>query len=269
MPTHLHRMVYAELQKILTRASGWAGLALSLLVPVVVLIGMSWVQSQTTGEDALVLNNNPISQMVQLEVLTALDWSLTIRNFFVLKLILLMVTAQLVAGEWKDRTLRTLLVRPVPRWSVLLAKFLAVQIYAGICVAITYVFTVGPAMALFDSDADIGPASLAFLVTWGTDAGVIALGMLVSTIFPSVVGVVVGTAMFLGAELALRGGLQLASFLGMEGAEDIGPWMPGNALDAWQGFSTGWDERALGGLGILIVLCAVVSVLRFERTDVP
>ena len=80
---------------------------------------------------------------------------------------------------------------------------------------------------------------------------------------------VVGTALGWGFELAIRGGLKAAAFFGVEQADSIGPWMPGNALDAWQGFSGGWDERAFGGLAILIALSAVLAVVRFRNTDVP
>ena len=259
MPMHLHRMVGAELKKILTRFSGWAGIALSMVIPLLVVAALLWVRSQTTGEDGMMVNNNPVSQMVKFEVFTVLDWSLSVRNFLVLPLMLLMIMAQLVAGEWKERTLRSLLVRPVPRWSVLLAKFLAVQIYSALCLLLTWVLAFAPAIALFDFELEIADVSLGFLASWGTDTGFIAVGMLVSTIFPSVVGVVVGTAMAWGFELAIRGGLKAASFFGVTEADTILPWMPGNALDAWQGFGTGWDERAFGGLAILVALSAALA----------
>ena len=269
MPMHLHRMVIAELKKILTRFSGWAGIALSATIPLIVVAVLLWIRSQTTGEDGLVVNNSPISQMVAFEVYTVMDWALSVRNFLVLPLMLLMITAQLVAGEWKERTLRSILVRPVPRWSVLTAKFLAVLLYSGACLLITWILAFAPSVALFDFEAEIADVSLGYLASWGTDAGFIAIGMLVSTIFPSVVGVVVGTALGWGFELAIRGGLKAASFFGVEQADKIGPWMPGNALDAWQGFSGGWDERAFGGLAILVVLSTALAIVRFSRTDVP
>jgi ABC-type transport system involved in multi-copper enzyme maturation permease subunit len=265
----LHRMIRAELRKILTRGSGWAGLAISALIPLGVLVLLYGAKTQMGGDDGLTVNNSPVSQMIALEVQTSLSWALAARNFYVLKLILLMVTGQLVAGEWSDRTLRSLLVRPVPRWSVLTAKALSIWIYAAICTLITMVCAFGPALLFLDFELEIDQVCLAFLVSWLADAAIITIGILVSTIFPSVVGVVVGTVLFVMFEMLLRGILKGMGFFGIEAADTIAPWMPGNALDSWQGHADGWDERALGGLAILVAVTFALALFRFQRTDVP
>ncbi len=266
----LLRMIRAELRKILTRGSGWAGLIISALIPLGVLGVLYWAKTQMGGGDSgLTVNNSPVSQMLALEVQTSLSWALTVRNLYVLKLILLMVTGQLVAGEWNERTLRSLLVRPVPRWSVLTAKALAVWIYAALCTLVTLVLALAPALLLLDFELEIDQVCLAFLVSWAADAAIISIGVLVSTIFPSVVGVVVGTVLFVMFEMLLRGMLKAAGFFGVTFADSMLPWMPGNALDSWQGHADGWDERALGGLAVLVAVTFALALFRFQRTDVP
>lgn len=266
----LHRMIGAELRKVLTRGSGWAGLALSAGFPVLVLALMYYARSQMGGDDAsMTINNNPLSQMMAFEVQTALDYALTLRNFIVMKLVILMVTAQLFAGEWSERTLRSLLVRPVPRWGVLTAKTAALWLYAGLCTLITFLLTLLPAMALFDFELEIDQVCLGFLASWAADLGIIALGVAVSTISPSVVGVVVGTIAFVIFEFMFRMGLKGASLVGWDTADAIEPWMPGNALDAWQGYTDGWDTQSLGGLAALVAIALAVAIFRFQRTDVP
>lgn len=266
LPPWFPRMVAAELRKIISRGVGQLGLGIAALVavaPVLVLYMIRDAQGDVT------VNQNPMSQMLAFEVMTGLSWSLKARNFFVMPLILLTVTAQLLAGEWSDRTLRTLVLRPVPRWSVLGAKFSAALIYAGFTLLITYGTALALSLSLFTRELDIVPVSLAFAATLITDAGLICLGLLMSTIIRSVAGVIVGTILLLMGDFAIRMGLKAASMFGQTWSAQVEALMPGTGLSAWEGFSTGWDPLAFAGLGVLIAVAGGLALVRFERADVP
>ncbi len=257
-------MVGAELRKLLTRASGLSGLAVSALVAVGAVVALQQAGQMTEAS----VNSQPIAQYVQLDAVTALGWALYARNFFVLPLILLMVTGQLMAGEWAGRTLRALLVRPVSRGSLLGAKFAAVAIYSAMTLLITGLLTLVGAVAIFQIDQPLGPVAQGFAVSWLSDLGLIALGLVLSVLLRSVVGVVVGCALFLMGDMAIRGAIKVMAFFGAEGPAAIVPFLPGNALSAWEGYQSGWDPQAFVGLAVLTIGCMMVAWLRFVQSDV-
>lgn len=273
-PAWFARLVQAELRKVLTRASGLVGLGVAAVVgalPVLVIWG--FVRQMGPVEDELA---NPMAQQVSgwlnPDLGLALGVVLTARNFFVLPMILLMVVAQLVAGEWGDRTLAALLVRPVPRWAVLWAKITAGALYAAATVGITLGVALGlglPALGMPEDQARLGTTLLGFAATLLSDIGLIAIGALVSTFSRSVVGVVVGTALVLLGDLVARGLLRAWDFLGLGETGWLAALLPGRALAAWEGWSGGWEPGAFGGLGLLILVCSGLATWRFGRQDVP
>lgn len=264
IPAQWPRMVLAELRKILTRGSGQAGLLVALLVgvlPVLVLISLKGGQAQvTTG-------GNP--SLFTFEVATGLGWALRARNFFILPLILLMVIAQLVAGEWGERTLRALVLRPVPRASVLLAKLTAAQIYAVFTLAITFVTAMAVSAPFLGWDDSLGPVALGYVASALSDLGLLAIGLFISTLYPSVPGVIVGTVLLLVADLAARGLLKVSSAFGASWAGSLIPWLPGTALSSWEGYTSQWEPQAFASLLGLIALFGAGAILRFQRSDIP
>ena len=138
MPAYFHRMVGAEMLKIITRVSGWAGLFLSALIPLLVTCMLVWMQPEAVDPNAAPdMNAAMMQSMIPDQAFTVLDWTLTGRNILIMPMVLLLITAQLFAGEWSERTLRSLLLRPVSRASVLMAKFSALWIYAGACLLVS------------------------------------------------------------------------------------------------------------------------------------
>lgn len=275
IPRNFLRMVGAELRKVLSRSSGLLGLGVAVLVgvlPVLLVWAFTRQLDLRLGGDAA----NPMAQQVSgwlnPDLGLALGAVLTARNFFVLPLILLMVVAQLVAGEWGDRTLGALLVRPVPRWSVLWAKIAAVALYAALTLALTLLAALGlglSTLGLPEDTARLGQVLVGFGATLLSDLGLIAIGVLVSTASRSVVGVVVGTTLTLFIELVLRGILRGWAALGLGDTEALTALMPGRALAVWEGWSGGWDGRGFVGLALLFAACAGLATWRFGRQDVP
>lgn len=266
MPAQWPRMVLAELRKIFTRGSGQAGLIVALLVGVVPVLVLLALQDGRASVDT---NGQSAQSLISYEVATALGWALRARNFFILPLILLMVIAQLLAGEWAERNLRALLLRPVPRWSVLAAKLAAAQLYAALTLVITYIAAMAVAAPFLGWTDPITRVSLGYLASGLSDLGLLSIGLFVSTIYPSVPGVIVGTVLLLVADLAARGGMKVAGAFGATWADPIAAWLPGTALAAWEGHSSAWDPRAFASLVALIALFSLAAGLRFQKSDVP
>ena len=266
MPPHFFSMVVAELRAIFGRLSGKASLVLAVLVGGLVVFGMHFVVQQA-GE----------AQVNQMNVASSIDqtwrgtmaWGLVARNFFVLPLLLVLSTASTVAGELADNSLREVLLRPVSRVSVLSAKVAALCALSLSTLLLTAVISGLGGAAVFSLDADVGPVLLGYLVSFLSDLGLILLTLFISTLSRSVGGVVVGIVLYLILDKGVQLLLKALGAFGVAWAQTIAPYVPGNALSAWEGWSDTWDVNKLVGLGVLCVICAAGAVGRFQRMDVP
>ncbi|RME21989.1 MAG: ABC transporter permease [Deltaproteobacteria bacterium] len=269
---HLLSMIGAEARAIYGRGSARLAMVVAVLCGVVVALAMQWLFTRAgMGAVDAQINGNPISQMVEFSAGAVGGWALRLRNLFVLPLVLLLATAASLAGELGDHTLREVLVRPVPRWSVLAAKFVVLAVLALVTQALTAAPALGAGMVFFGTD---GPTSvqgvlLGYAASWLSDLGLIAIGMLVSTFARSVGAVVVGTMLLLMADLGIRAVLQGMIWLGVSGAEAVQRAMPGNALACWEGFTGDWDPAAFVGLAVIFGVCMALTGWRFQRLDVP
>lgn len=262
------RMVAAELRKLLSRPSGVVMLVISALLPILVFALAKAVEG---GGASVSANGQPVTSLFSLEGPKLLGYMLTARNFFVLPLFLVMVSAQLVAEERANFTLRALLSLPNARWKVLLAKYTALLTLAAISIAgslgiggpLCFVFVEGPRELVAWQGVAFG-----WVASLASDAGLIALTLLISTFSSSVAGVLVGVILGLMADLAIRGLLQIAEMLKLFPTSQVAGLMPGRALAAWEGYADGWDPWAFLGLALLTLGCLALATFRFQREDV-
>lgn len=274
MPHQFLAMVVAEVRKVFTRGSGLAALVVALLVPlgtVAVVFGV-----RNSGFE---FNQTDVSELLKPSVVDIAGWALKVRNFFVLPLCLLLAAASSVAGEYGARTLRELAVRPIPRWSILAAKLLALFTLS----LATLVLTLLPALALgfamfglpeaggvVSADAPgLADVLLGYLATLASDMGLYALAMLASLFVGSVGGVIVSMTLLLLADFVVGVALKAAGTFGVEAAATLVPWTLGNALACWEGYANGWNAAQFGALGAFTVAASAIAVVRFNRMDVP
>lgn len=271
MPRQFIPMVIAEVRKVFTRGSGLAALATALLVGLLSVAAMWMVRSW--GEGGPSLNGMPVNELVQLDGVTCAGWALRARNFFVLPLFLLLATASSVAGEYGARTLRELIVRPVPRWSVLAAKVLSQSALSMATLVLTLLPSLGLGLILFGLPAGEGAGWAdvvgGYAASFLSDLGLCAIAVLVSLLVGSVGGVVVAIVLLLLGDLALRAGLSAAGMFGIEEAAALAPWTLGNALSCWEGYQDGWNVAQFGALGAFTVAAFALATVRFQRMDVP
>jgi ABC-type transport system involved in multi-copper enzyme maturation permease subunit len=282
MPPHFPAMVKAELQAVFLRWSGRAALILALLSAFAAVYGLYFVNEQA---QQVKMGGMPVGGSLDLTWRGTLDWALSARNFFVIPLLLVLSSASSLAGEIADNTLREVLVRPVSRVSVFLAKFLAL---AGLSAASLVLSWAGAALggaAVFSMDADIGWVSLGYLASFFSDLGLITLTLAISSLTRSVGGVVVGIILYLIADLGARLLLKALGAFGVEWAKQFAPYVPGNALAVWENWESwgsvsfdasnwqaAWDAWGGGnfaGLAVLLTLSCAVAITRLSRMDVP
>jgi len=275
MPRQLPSMVAAEIRKVFTRGSALATLAVALIVGLGAVAVLWQVERMASGGPSL--NGTPVSALVSASGIDAAGGALLARNFFVLPLFLLLAGASAVGGELGDRTLRELVVRPVPRWSILVAKLVALSTLSAVSLVLTLVPSLALGTALFglsapDAAVD-APTLTALLGGYGasflSDLGLLAIVAAVSLVVPSVGGTVVAVALVLLVDLGLRALLSVLGMMGVTEAASLQPWTLGNALACWKGWQEGWDLAQFGALGVFVVGSIAFAVARFRRMDVP
>jgi ABC-2 type transport system permease protein len=266
MPPHFLSMVAAELRAVFLRLSGKATLTLAVLVGGLCVAAMHFVVSQAGDAQINAVN---IGSSIDQSWRGTLAWALTLRNFFVLPLLLVLAGASTMACELADNSLREVMLRPVSRISILLAKLVALAALSASSLGLTAAVAGLGGAAVFSTDAELGPVLLGYAASFASDLGLVLLTLLISTLSRSVGGVVVGIVLYLivdkGVQLLLKG----ASMLGQEWAQKAAPFVPGNALSVWEGWSGTWDEQKLIGLAALCLLSGAGAAARFQRMDVP
>ncbi len=120
--SRLPDMVLAELVKIRRRGFGTVAVVIAAVHGLLVLAAM-------VGLRALARWQTPASERDALDLFDGLqvgEWTLFTLCLPVMTVVVLAVVAELFAGEYAQRTYSLLLIRPVPRWQVFAAKFIAV-----------------------------------------------------------------------------------------------------------------------------------------------
>lgn len=271
IPRQFPRMVLAETRKVFTSGSAIAAITIAVLVAIGAVFGVWQWGHMRDSFSASVNGQETVSNFTSSGEYVA-GWALWARNFFLLPLFLLLATAGSVAGELGERTLRELVVRPVPRWSILAAKLLALCALSIVTLVVTLTLSLGLGAAFFGLDTAGGALSsllLGYAASFLSDVGLISLTMLASMLVSSVGGVVVAMLLLLILDFGLGLLLKLLGAVGVEEAALVVPYTLGNALGCWIGSEKGWDPVQFGALGVYVVVSAVFAVARFHRMDVP
>jgi len=276
IPAHFPWMVWAELRKVYTRGSGIG----ALLIAAVMGLGAVAAMYEAGHNDTAQINGATLADIVAVNAVEVGGWALNARNFFVLPLFLLLATAGSVAGELGNRTLREDLVRPIPRWSALASRMIAVSSLSALTLLITGAVSFLPGLVLFGMPTpgtgavpvDYPTASqlgMGYLASFASDVGLIAIAVMLSLVVRSVGGVVVTLVLILMADLAVRGVLNLMSLAQIQVAAQLLPWTLGNALGCWQGWSTHFEPMRFLALTVVIVGSTAAATARLSRMDVP
>ncbi|GDX79734.1 hypothetical protein LBMAG42_15450 [Deltaproteobacteria bacterium] len=276
MPRQFFAMIRVELLKVFTQWSGIGAVVMAVMVPlatlfVLYIFGGTSVSSSVQGQ--------AVTSMIHFDVVGATGWALYARNFIILPLMLILATGASVAGEQSDRTLRELVVRPVPRWSILVAKQVALWALSVVTLAVTLVTALGLGWAIFgapsvDPAVAEGEESLVrvicgFAVCFLSDVALIALATTFSTVVRSVGGVVVSLAVVLIADRAVWAFLSLLEFFKVEWAPTAVQFTLVSVLGAWSHWENEYVPIQFLECAGLVAAAWALSIARFARTDVP
>lgn len=283
-PNVVGAIALAELQKLASRAS----VRLSALLLAVLAVGLP------LGMMALTLLVQPTGDAVDagfegfFDLDSVLVWVLSARNFFVVRAMVIGVTAIAVAGEIVGRTLREDLVRAVSRLEVLTAKWLALQVFVLVCALLPFVLALPTGAILFGIEVDLGEHLAPWALSWLGDAGFATFVLALAVALRSVPGTIAGVFLywvvdrFLGfclwaveqlkpmVEGQLRAWEMTELIQALDWAIAVRPWLPSAAFNVQWDYVPGeplqWESFVM--LGVLTAVSFVVAQVLFARTDV-
>mgnify|MGYP000279783735 FL=1 len=266
MPPQLFAMIRAEVHAVFGRWSGRGALAVALIVG---LLAVGGLEAASRAADSVEANGSPAASLLTVDWSTCVAWALQARNFFVLPLLLVLAGASSLSGELKENTLREVLVRPVPRWSVIFAKVCALSLLSLSTLLLTSTSAVAGGFIMFATEESITGQLQGFALSWLSDIGLITMTLLVASFSRSVGGVVVGLALYLMVDWLLGALLGFIGKLGVEWAPVVQDFLPGTALQAWADWDTGFEPKRVGALVVWTLLTWVLATVRVNRMDVP
>jgi hypothetical protein len=277
MPRQFLAMVQVEILKVYTRGSGIGALVVALLVPLFAVLAMHGLMGM---QDSAQFNGQPLRGFLQFDVVSVGGKALWARNFLILPLLLFLATGASVAGENADRTLRELMVRPVPRWSILAAKAIALWTLSAATLLVTFVGAVGlgwtviggPAIdqSVAEGSESLVRLGMGFAASFVSDMALIAIGMALSSFVRSVGGVVASLILVLIADrvvwLLLKG---LGFVLQEEWPKTAVQWTLVGAMSCWENWEGSFEPGQFVAVACISVGATAIAMLRFSRTDVP
>ena len=218
-------MIAVELRRLLTRPRTWLSIGLLVLLPTVVagfLAASDLAPRPGTGPAFLsaVLSNGALFPAAALAIVLPLFLPVAVA----------VVAGEAVAGEAQAGTLRYLLLRPVGRTSLLVAKLVSIVVYTLLAVVIVAVVAYVVGTQLFGSEPlpstsgttlttaeAVQRTAMAVLYVGWSMLGVAAVALFLSTLTDSPLAAALGAI----ALLVISGVL-----VGLEAASSVRPYLP-------------------------------------------
>lgn len=218
-------MIAVELGKLLRRPRTWVSIFLLAALPTIVAIFLAASEVAPrpgTGPAflAAVLENGSLYPAAALAIVLPLFLPIAVA----------VVAGDAVAGEAQDGTLRYLLIRPVGRTRLLVAKMISVGSYTMLAVAVvaavayvvgTQLFGSAPLPSVSGTELSTGSATLrtvlAVLYVGWSMLGVAAVALFLSTVTDSPLGAALGAI-----ALLITSGVLVA----LDSAASVQPYLP-------------------------------------------
>lgn len=281
----LAALVQAESRKLLSRLTARGGLVLALLCGLAGPLLLSSVGGSSE------VNGQPLSTLVPFHAPGGLQWALELHNFFIMKMVYLVLAASCFAGELNARTLREDLLRAVRRDAVLLAKWLSLALYTGLATLCTLIGGILAGLLLFGLEGPWSTPLPGFAASWLCNASYAGIALAVAVWVRSV-PMAIGSTFLLTLLLEVAGLITWMLALAKKTlpieeppqilavAQVVYPWTPSAAWSAWKGYRPMepwpfgtiegmWYWESFVALGVLTLLALGVAKLIFDRLDVP
>jgi ABC-type transport system involved in multi-copper enzyme maturation permease subunit len=253
---------------------GWAGL---FVIPFLMMLAFRFASESPHGQ----AGTNDIGAMIFTQIrdngMYLIVASLMAMVTFFLPLLASMAGSYTVSGEAEKGTLRTMLMQPIRRGALLMAKWLVANIYVAICLLLLgaaaliaggSVFGLDPVRLFTGQEIGvwhaIGLAAGSYLFVFVGMMCVVSLAVLFSTLTDSSL-TAVAAALILVIIMEALGAFEVFDFLR--------PYMFPSRWDAWTNFLSSpvdWDPviKALMTFAVWIVGTTGLAYWRFRGKDV-
>ena len=263
----------AETVKLFSRLSARAGLVLAMLIGIAGPLFMRLASgSQVT------VNGQNVAETMDLSMVAGLDWSLWFRNAYLMRVVIVLLVAGAIASELQSRSLREDLLRAVPRWKILVAKWLAVVAWIAASAATTWLACSLLGVVVLEWGGDWGRLASGYAATVLTDCGFAALTVLIAILVRRVGATIViavlteALNLFLTFALFVLQQASLAFDLPAVATSIVAarPWLPPSAFTAYGGYleGTDWQWESFVALALITAASLALAAWRFERMDV-
>lgn len=251
----------AELRILRSRKPTWAVLFLSLLAGIIVPAVIVLIHQQAGPE-----NPQPVVQFLAQTAADACGRALWVSNLYLIPLLLLLLSCTSIATERSSQRLRDFAVQPLSRNNLLKARVLSHAILAAGCATLTFVPAIVIGLIYFPESGDMASIGGAYVLSCISNIVLMGIGMVLSTYLQSAGFAAISTIIMLVFEQIFRALLQLSkSIFGFSVPDSVVYFLPGHALDAWNGWTNGWEPTALAGLLFLAVLTYGLLFRRFQK----
>jgi ABC-2 type transport system permease protein len=276
----MNTLVKIELYKIFTKPRTYIGFGAVFLIVFIIQMGF-----YLEGEEMLdfVIRNLKDSFTFQGKLINAYTVSYIVLNslWIHIPILIALVTGDLIAGEANQGTFRLILIRPVSRTKLLLAKFFAGWTYSVLVIFLMILMSVGLGALLFGSgdllmlkgtlnifsaEDAIWRFGLAYLYGILSMTVVASLAFMLSAFADNSIGPIIGT-------VAIIIGLTIISTLGFTLLKPILPYLFTTYLPSWQLFfdyelDYSKITRAVVTDLVYIGLFLAVSLYYFHKKDI-
>lgn len=276
---HLLRVCGAETSKLFSRLTARVGLVLVAVAALLAVLFLRWID-ESGLEYSVGGAVSTLGDTYDYDGATGPLAALVPRNvFFVGRMVLVALVALSAAGEYRGRTLREDALRPVPRWAVPVAKWVALCAWSAASLLVALLFSAGLSVPLFGAGGSWLHIAIAYGGTFIGDCALAAIVLLAAFALRSVVATIVTGFLFWMVNTLPMWGLWalqkvIAAFGAVEYVKQVRGlrvWLPGSALDTWVEYWLDgvWAWQSFLVLGLMLVLGLVGSALVFRRIDVP
>lgn len=271
---HFGLLVLAETTSVFSRLSARVGLLMSAAVGIAMPL-MLYVMLNS----GMVINGVDSTDYFAASATDGLSWGLTARNFLLVRAFLVVLGAQVIAGELSARTLRETLLRPVSRDAVVFAKWIALLAWDVVSLATTFVFGALFGVLTLELDGYWVDILLATALNLVCDAGLIAVVFAVGALTRSTVATIAGLLVAIMLDKMLGWGMMFASGVAemLQSSpmvvKIVGSWpmLPSAAFNLWQTVLPDYemDARSVASLVLLTAGGLLATMLRLRRMEVP
>ena len=260
----MRRLIKAEWNVLIRRGSAQSLLVVSAIIPVLTTVLLGWA-----AHSDIVWNGEPITNTVSFSGPHAAALSLRARHAIFLPMFILFVTGSSLAEERTAHMLRERLVRAVSRDAMLLAKLSSLILLCTASLLLNLFLSLAIGVLWMGADGPWTSMLLGHLLSVLTDVGLIALGLLLSTLFRSGAMVVVSGLVIYLVDKGVGAAFFLLSLVGTENTSILPMLLPSAGWNLWSAMmgEPAWSSGANWLFWTLSLLW--LARARLNRIDIP